>query len=137
MHELSRLVEQLEAFMTAPAFMGVFGGHDEDTADADGIQHAANRLMDLHERFLALAERCRDLKAPSEYDGLMRDTTRLMGIPLDGFRVFIDDYVELVDELPVLVRVGGGVIHEAITLHMDLDDQLVIRINKQVRAAKA
>lgn len=51
MHELSRLVEQLESFMTAPAFMGVFGGHNEDAADADGIQHVANRLMDLHERF--------------------------------------------------------------------------------------
>ncbi len=136
MHELSRLVEQLEAFMSAPAFMGVFGDQsDENTADADGIQHVANRLMDYHERFLTLAERCRDLEVPSKYDGLMRDTTRLMGVPLDGFRVFIDDYVELVDELPELVRHGDGLVHEAITLHMDLDDQLVARITKQVRAA--
>jgi len=135
MHELSRLVEQLEGFMTAPAFMGVFGGHDEDAADADGIQHVAHRLMDLHERFLALAERCRDLEAPPQYDGLGRDTTRLMGIPLDGFRVFIDDYVELVDALPELVGNGSGVVHEAVTLDMDLDDGLVMRIRKQVRAA--
>lgn len=137
MHELSRMVEQLEGFMSAPAFMGVFGGHDEDAADADGIEHVANRLMDFHERFLALAERCRDLEAPSKYDGLVRDTTGLMGIPLDGFRVFIDDYLGLVNELPELVQDGEGVVHEAITLHMALDDQLVMRINKQVRAAKS
>ncbi|MDV3135731.1 hypothetical protein M1248_27515 [Mycobacterium sp. 29Ha] len=135
MHELSRLVEQLEGLMTAPAFVGVFGGHNEDAADADGIQHAANRLMDLHERFLALAERCRDVEAPSRYDGLVRDTTRLMGIPLEGFRVFIDDYVELVDALPELVGDGGGVVHEAVTLDIDLDDGIVNRISKQVRTA--
>lgn len=137
MHELSRLIEQLEGFMAAPAFMGVFGGQDEDAADTDGIQHVANRLMDLHERFLALAERCRDLEVPSKFDGLQRDATRLMGIPLDGFRVFIDDYVELVDSLPELIVDGDGVVHEAVTLDMNLDDGLVNQINKQVRAAKA
>ena len=137
MHELSRLVDQLQGFMSAPAFMGVFGGHDEDAADADGIQHVANRLMDLHERFLALAERCRNLEAPSKYDGLKRDLTRLMEIPLDGFRVFIDEYVELVEALPELVRDGDGIVHEAVTLDMNLDDRLITRINKQVRAAKA
>jgi len=29
----------------------------------------ANRLMDYHERFLRLAEECRDLDAPSQFSG--------------------------------------------------------------------
>ena len=61
MEEVRQLVGQSEAFMLAPAFMEVFGSKgDESTADTDGILHVANRLMDYHERFLKLAERCRD-----------------------------------------------------------------------------
>jgi hypothetical protein len=57
MDELSRLVSQVEAFMLTPAFIGAFGERgDESTADADGIVHTANRLMDYHDRFLRLAE---------------------------------------------------------------------------------
>ena len=77
MEERSQLVGQLEAFMLAPAFMEVLGSKgDESTADADGIVHVANRLMDYHERFLALAERCRDFQVPSRYMGLKRDCCR-------------------------------------------------------------
>jgi len=135
MDDLSRLVEHRESFMLAPAFMGVFGEPgDENTADADGIRHVANRLMDYHERFLTLAERCRDLQVPSKFSGLMRDCARLMDIPLDGFRVFID-FAELVGEMPELMRHGRGVVSDAIFLHMDLDDRLITRITKEVRAA--
>ena len=71
MSELVRLVGQVEAFMLTPAFMGVFGKPgDERTADAEGIVHVANRLMDYHEQFLKLAERCRDFAAPTQYAGL-------------------------------------------------------------------
>jgi hypothetical protein len=137
MDEVSQLVGQLEAFMLAPAFMGVFGSKsDEGTADADGIVHVANRLMDFHERFLTLAERCRDLQAPSRYTALMRDCSQLMHIPLDGYRVFIDDFVEVIAEMPELIRHGRGTVEaDTISLHMDVDEQLVKRINKQVRAA--
>ena len=55
MDEVRQLVGQSEAFMLTPAFMEVFGSKgDESTADADGIVHVANRLMDYHERFLKL-----------------------------------------------------------------------------------
>ena len=90
MQELSQLVAQVEAFMLTPAFMEVFGSQgDESTADADGIMHVANRLMDYHERFLELAERCRDFQAPSEYADLLGDVRALMTIPLDAYRTFI------------------------------------------------
>ena len=52
--------------------------------------HVANRLMDYHERFLELAERCRDFQAPSrEYADLLGDVRALMTIPLDAYRTFI------------------------------------------------
>jgi hypothetical protein len=70
MDELLTLVSQVESLMLTPAFVGVFGEPgDEGSADADGILRAANRLMDYHERFLGLAERCRGLAAPSRYEG--------------------------------------------------------------------
>ena len=137
MEEVRQLVGQLEAFMLAPAFMEVFGSKgDESTADADGILHVANRLMDYHERFLKLAERCRDFQVPSRYTGLMRDCSQLMNIPLEGYRTFIDDFVELIGEMPELMRHARGTVEaDTISLHMDVDDQLIKRITKQVRAA--
>ena len=39
--------------MLSPAFQGVFGDREEN-ADADGIVHAAERLMDYHDQMLAL-----------------------------------------------------------------------------------
>ena len=109
---------------------------DESTADADGILHVANRLMDYHERFLTLAERCRDFQTPAHYAGLMRDCSQLMNIPLEGYRTFIDDFVELIGEIPELMRHARGTVEaDTISLHMDVDDRLVKRITKQVRAA--
>ncbi len=137
MNELGQLVNQVEAFMLAPAFMGVFGERgDESTADADGIVHTANRLMDYHDRFLNVAERCRDFAAPSQYAGLMHDSVQLTNIPLDGYRTFIDDFVETINEMPELVRHGLGTVEaDPICLHMAVDDQLIRRITKQVKAA--
>ena len=58
--DLSELIGQIDDFMLSPAFQHVFGDpHDEDSADADGIVHAANRLMDYHESLLRLSERSR------------------------------------------------------------------------------
>ena len=137
MDELARLVGQTEAFMLTPAFMAVFGSpSDESTAEANGIVHVANRLMDYHDRFLALAERCRDFQAPSRYAGLMRDCSALMLIPLDGYRAFIDDFVEVVAEMPDVMIHGRGTIEmEPVQLHMSVDDQLLKRIRKQIQAA--
>lgn len=135
--DLYELAHRLESFIRAPAFMGVFGdSDDESTADADGILHVANRLMDLHERFLALAERCRDVSVPSKYTGLLTDCSLLMDIPLDGFHAFIDELVQLVEEMPSVLRYApGDVDFGSVTLEIVVDDRLIKRIDKQVRAA--
>ncbi len=83
MDALLRLTDQVETFMLAPAFKEVFGEpEDESTADADGIIQVANRLMDYHERFLELAEQCRDVDVPTRYT---RPHARLFGSDA-GFR---------------------------------------------------
>lgn len=137
MEDLLQLATQLEASMNAPTFMEVFGSRgDESTADADGIVHVANRLMDYHERFLALAERCRDYQAPSEYKGLLRDVRQLMNIPLDAYRTFIDDFVDRIAEMPDLMRYARGDVEaDPVVLDIDLEDRLMERISKQLRTA--
>ena len=137
MDDLVELVGQLEAFMLTPAFMEVFGQRgDESTADAEGIVQVANRLMDYHERFLQRAERCRDLDVPARYRGLARDCLQLLIIPLDGYEVFIDDLVEFVNDMPAMMRYARGAVEaDPVFLHMNVDDDLMKRITKQVRAA--
>jgi hypothetical protein len=34
----------------------------------------------------------------------LRDSSQLMSIPLDGYRTFIDDFVERIGEMPELMR---------------------------------
>lgn len=137
MDELAKLVGQTEAFMLTPAFMEVFGHRDdESTADAEGIMQVANRLMDYHDRFLALAERCRDFDVPSQYSGLMHDCCEVMNVPLEGYDTFIDDFAETITRMPDLMYSGPGTVEaEPISLHMSIDDQLMKRITRQVRAA--
>jgi hypothetical protein len=134
MDELLTLVNQVESFMLTPAFVGVFGQPgDESSADAEGIVHTANRLMDYHERFLGLAERCRGLAVPSHYEGLLRDLAQLMDVPLVGYRAFIDDFVERVGEMPEMLHYAHGPVElDPVVLHMDVDDKLLARITKQI-----
>jgi len=55
MDEMIALIKHVEDFMLTPAFVGVFGEPgDESSADAEGIVHTANRLMDYHDRFLGM-----------------------------------------------------------------------------------
>ncbi|GAT08479.1 hypothetical protein H7I77_24740 [Mycolicibacterium novocastrense] len=133
--DLYELAHQVESFIRAPALMDVFGD-SESTADAEGIVHAASRLMDFHERFLELAERCRDVRVPSAYTGLLADCKLLMDVPLDGFHAFIDELVELVEEMPTVARYApGDVDHGTVVLEVVVDDDLIDRIDRQVRAA--
>ena len=88
------------------------------------------------ERFLTLAERCRDFGVSTRYAGLMRDCSQLMNIPLDGYRTFVDDFVERITEMPDLMQYGRGAGDaDPVLLHMDADDHLISRIAKQIRAA--
>ena len=137
MDDLGKLISQTEAFMLTPAFMEVFGQRgDESTADAEGIVQVANRLMDYHERFLALAERCRDVDVPSRYTGLMRDCCQLTTIPLDGYDTFIDDFADFIVRMPDMMRNARGTVEaDPISLHMSVDDELMKSITRQVKAA--
>jgi len=135
MDELVGLVKNVEDFMLTPAFIGVFGEPgDEASADADAIVHTAHRLMDYHDRFLAMAERCRALTAPSEYADLLHDLGLLMDVPVASYRTFIDDFVERVGEMPQMLHYAHGTTLELdpVVLRMDTDDQLVNRISRRL-----
>jgi hypothetical protein len=134
MDEMLVLVEQVESFMLTRAFVDVFGDlGNEGSADADRMVHTANRLMDYHERFLALAERCRSLAAPSQYEDVLRDLAKLMDVPLASYRKFIDDFIERVGEMPEMLRYAHGTVElDPVVLHMDVEDGLLARITKQL-----
>jgi hypothetical protein len=137
--ELLTLVGQVESFMLTSAFVGVFGEpRDEGSADANDILHAANRLMDYHDRFLGLAERCRGLAVPSRHAGLLRDLAHLMDAPLAGYRKFINQFVERVGEMPQMLRYGHGTVElDPVLLHIEADDKLLERISKQLNQISA
>jgi hypothetical protein len=134
MDELLVLVTQVESFILTPAFVGVSGDPgNESSADADGIVHTANRLMDYHERFLGLAERCRGLAAPSHYEGVLRDLAQLTDVPLAAYRTFVNDFVDRVGEMPEMLHYARGTVElDPVVLHMDVDDELLTRITKQL-----
>jgi hypothetical protein len=137
--EMIQLMKQVESFMGAPAFMGMFGDpDDETTAEADGIVHIADRLMDYLEQFLELSELCRSMSAPSEYADLMLDCARLADVPVDSFRTFIDEFVERVGEMPELLRYATGTVEaDPVVLEMDVDEHLLSRITRRLEAISA
>ena len=134
MDELLVLVEQVENFMLTSAFVAVFGDPgNESSADADGIVHTAHRLMDYHERFLSLAERCRGLAVASNYARLLQDLAQLLDVPVASYRTFIDDFVARVGEMPEMLHYAHGTVEmDPVVLHMEVDDELLQRITKQL-----
>jgi hypothetical protein len=138
LEELATLVSQVESFMLTPAFVDVFGGTDDQaTADGDGIVHAANRLMDYHDRFLELSEQRSNVPVPHEYSDLLRDLTMYTEIPLRAYRTFIDDFVERVREIPELLRYASGTVEvDPVLLDMESNSQLLDRIFKRLKAIR-
>ena len=134
MGELSEIVEQVDDFMLSPAFGEVFGDpHDGDFADAEGIVHTANRLMDYHDRLLALSERCRSVTVPHSYAELQRDAGLLMVIPLEGYTTFIDDFVGRVAEMHDVARYASGDVQlDPVMLSITDDDELISRVGRQI-----
>ena len=139
MDELSQLTAQVDNFVLAPAFVGMFGDpDDESTADADGILHIANRLMDYLEQFLELSELCRGVSAPSQYADHMHDCARLADAPLEAYRNFIDEFVERIGEMPGLLRYAEGTVQaDPVVLEMNIDDHLLARIMRRLKALPA
>jgi len=134
MGELSEIVEQVDDFMLTPAFSEVFGDpHDGDSADADGIIHTANRLMDYHDRLLALAERCRGVTVAHRYAELQRDAGLLMVIPLEGYTTFIDDFVGRISEMHDVARYAPGDVQlDPVVLSITDDGELISLVGRQI-----
>ena len=134
MGELSEIVEAVDDFMLTPAFSEVFGDpHDGDSADGDGIVHTANRLMDYHDRLLALAERCRSLTVPHRYANLQRDAGLLMVIPLEGYQRFIEDFIGRISEMHDVARYASGDVQlDPVVLGITDDDELIARVGSQI-----
>lgn len=134
--EMLTTAEQLERFMAAPAFMAAFNdapGRSEP--DAEAIKHIAHRTMDYHERFLELSERCRALSAPSRYSDILADCARLLDIPLQSYREFIGEYVDIIEALPrVLGHATGDINLGSLGLYIKIDDRLQSRIYKRLGA---
>jgi hypothetical protein len=121
------LVKEVDAFIRAPTFMEVFGDPaDESTADADGIVRIAHRLADYYDRFLELAEACRDCSVPSQYAELLRDCSRFMNLPVRDFGHFIDDVLVRFEELRVSVARGDDDVWlDPVLLRTTTDDHLI------------
>ena len=134
MGELSEIVEGVDDFMLTPAFNEVFGDpHDGDSADADGIIHTANQLMDYHDRLLALSERCRSVTVPHRYAELQRDAALLMVIPLEGFNTFIEDFIGRISEMHDVARYARGDVQlDPVVLSITDDDELIARVGRQI-----
>ena len=125
--------QQLATFVNSPAFMAAFGSESSD-GDADAIEHIANRLMD-QEQLLELSEECRALSAPSKYTDVIADCARLLDAPLQGFRQFTAEYVDIIDALPRVLAHATGAIHlGGLALDIDVDDHLLSRIEKRLQA---
>ncbi|UXA18820.1 hypothetical protein [Mycobacterium sp. SMC-4] len=122
------ILHQVMAFMAAPDFMRALGQRGPDP-DADAIEHVAGRLMDYHVRLLELSEQCRALSAPSAHSDVLRDCARVLHEPLEAYRVFIDELVELVDAFPrILSHANGTIDLGAIALDVKSDEALLDRL---------
>ena len=94
--------------------------------------------MDYLEQFLELSEVCRGVSAPGQYVDLLRDCARLADVPLEGFRTFIDEFVHRVGEMAELLRYAKGTVDvDPVVLHMDVDDVLLARIARRLKALPA
>jgi hypothetical protein len=135
MSDILQTAQQINDFILSPAFSAVFGDPDDgNTADADGILHTATRLMDYYERFLVLAQRARGLAAPSEYTALLNNCARLSEKPIEGFDKFIDEFVDLIGELPDIVSPMSSetVLMPPIYLSIESDEGLLQTIAQQL-----
>ena len=131
--DLSRLIGQIDGFMLSPAFQGVFGDREEN-ADADGIVHAAERLMDYHDQMLALTERCRGVRVPWSCADLQRDMGLLTVIPVDGFETFIEDFTDRIAESVDVARYATGDVQlDPVMFSVVDDDDLLGRVSTRLQ----
>ncbi|TFV61541.1 hypothetical protein E4P42_01200 [Mycobacterium sp. PS03-16] len=140
MDDMMRLAEEVESFLSAPAFAATFDyrGEDESVVDADAVLQVANRLMDYHDRFLGVSEMCRGATTSGPYADVIRDCARLADMPLQSYGAFIDEFVERVGEMPEMMRHARGTVKaDPVILDFDIDDRLIDRIVRRAKALSA
>jgi len=132
--EMLMTTQQLSHFMNSPGFMAAFGDA-ASTTDAAALEQIAHRVADYAERLLELSERCRALSPPSRHTALVTDCARLLDMPLQGYRAFVTEYVDVVDALPrALDHARGSINLGSIALDMEVDDALFARTQRRLAA---
>lgn len=107
MRSVDDTVEARETFLRAPAFMAAFGEPgDDDTVDAQGIVHLANRLMDFYDRHLETAEDARDFQVAARHADLARDCALFTYAPIRDFKEFVNDVLQRFAEMRRRVASG-------------------------------
>jgi hypothetical protein len=134
MRAVDDIIAEVTVFLSSPAFAGAFGAAGENTADAEGIVRAANRLGDYYERFLEIAEDCRSHSVPEQYAELVADCVRFVNRPLQDFGHFLDDVLERLEEQQKRVMLGKEVHFDPIELHPTTDDRLIWSILDRLQA---
>ncbi len=132
--EIAKLADQVEQVMLSSGLQDLFTkAFDEEHGDADAATRPAQRLMDIHDRFLQIAEAVRGLAIPLECRELFTDLGQLADVPLAGYARFIDDYVTRMAELPALLaiiqrrKLRGSVPTDPVLLSMDDSTELLER----------
>jgi hypothetical protein len=133
-YDTEALCHQLVEMILEPGFMAVFGARESDAgADADGIVHNANRVMDFYDRLLAVARRARAVSAPSEFVPVLNNAAHAIDKPLGGMDEFIDYYVDVVRLMPSMVLAAEGQnLSEPVPLNLHMDNDLLQRIIAQL-----
>jgi hypothetical protein len=133
-YDTEALCQQMVEMILASGFMAVFGSRESDEgADADGIVHNANRVMDFYERLLQIAQRARGVSAPSEFLPVLSNAAHVVDKPLGGMDEFIDYYVDVVRLIPSMVLAAEGEnLSEPVPLNLHMDNDLLRRIIAQL-----
>ncbi|CAM5668356.1 hypothetical protein MAUB1S_04891 [Mycolicibacterium aubagnense] len=135
MYDVEQTGHQIDGFVRTGAFKSVFGTEDDESAaDADGIVHVANRLMDFYERYIQLANRARGAAAPAQYINVLDTCARLVDGRLAGLDEFIEDYVGLVTDMPqMLIAAEGQTIVRPVALRIHVDDSVLEELLRQIK----
>ena len=128
------LGEELCEVILRPEFMGAFGAKDSDAgADADAILHNANLVMDYYDRYVALGQRAETAAAPTDFVAALKNTAKVVDLPLAGMDEFIQHYVDVVRLMPpVILAARGKNLEEPVPLKLHMDNDLMQRIIDQL-----
>ncbi|MGW6376141.1 TIR domain-containing protein [Rhodococcus sp. NPDC055112] len=134
MNDVEQLGTQVSNLVLTDAFKAAFGEPNDLSDDPEALVHAANRLMDLYERFIELAQRAQGASAKSAYMNVLNTCARFSDSPRQGLDELIDNYVTTVHELPKrLVEARGENVIVPLELKLHMDNDLLEQAIRQLR----